>query len=88
MISGGGRHVRRSRSNTITYSLSVPESLVSGCSFADCYAYLDDWVLGALADMGIKAWYQPLNDIATEPARSRARPRSGSWPGRARCCTT
>ncbi|GGY97694.1 hypothetical protein GCM10010365_15230 [Streptomyces poonensis] len=55
--------------NTITYSLSVPEALVQGLSFQDSYAYLDDWVLGALADMGIRAWYQPLNDIATEAGK-------------------
>ncbi|NEB73079.1 lipoate--protein ligase family protein, partial [Streptomyces fulvissimus] len=59
-ISGGGAMFVEP-GNTITYSLSVPASLVSGLSFADSYAYLDDWVLGALADMGIKAWYQPLN---------------------------
>ncbi|MFI9050873.1 lipoyl protein ligase domain-containing protein [Streptomyces sp. NPDC053427] len=64
-ISGGGAMFAEPRS-TITYSLAVPESLVSGLSFADSYAYLDDWVLVALGDMGIKAWYQPLNDIATE----------------------
>ncbi|MEW1693122.1 biotin/lipoate A/B protein ligase family protein [Streptomyces sp. NPDC091265] len=64
-ISGGGAMFVEP-GNTITYSLSVPDSLVSGLSFADSYAYLDDWVLGALGDMGIKAWYQPLNDIATD----------------------
>ncbi|MFF3552034.1 lipoyl protein ligase domain-containing protein [Streptomyces tsukubensis] len=64
-ISGGGAMFAEPHS-TITYSLSVPEALVSGLSFADSYAYLDDWVLGALGDMGIRAWYQPLNDIATE----------------------
>ncbi|MFJ6694996.1 biotin/lipoate A/B protein ligase family protein [Streptomyces sp. NPDC091272] len=64
-ISGGGAMFAEPRS-TITYSLAVPEALVSGLSFADSYAYLDDWVLSALGDMGIKAWYQPLNDIATE----------------------
>jgi lipoate-protein ligase A len=64
-ISGGGAMFVEP-GNTITYSLSVPDSLVSGLSFADSYAYLDDWVLQALGDMGIKAWYQPLNDIATE----------------------
>ncbi|GGQ15033.1 lipoate--protein ligase A [Streptomyces mutabilis] len=67
-ISGGGAMFVEPMS-TITYSLSVPESLVSGLSFADSYAYLDDWVLGALGDMGIKAWYQPLNDIATEAGK-------------------
>ncbi|NEE60820.1 lipoate--protein ligase family protein, partial [Streptomyces sp. SID8455] len=59
-ISGGGAMFAEP-SSTITYSLAVPQSLVSGLSFADSYAYLDDWVLEALADMGIKAWYQPLN---------------------------
>ncbi|EFG10116.1 Putative lipoate-protein ligase [Streptomyces clavuligerus] len=67
-ISGGGAMFIEP-GNTITYSLSVPESLVSGLSFADSYAYLDDWVLGALGDMGVKAWYQPLNDIATEAGK-------------------
>ncbi|MFK0260138.1 biotin/lipoate A/B protein ligase family protein [Streptomyces angustmyceticus] len=64
-ISGGGAMFVEPHS-TITYSLAVPEALVSGLSFADSYAYLDDWVLAALGDMGIKAWYQPLNDIATD----------------------
>ncbi|WP_424216710.1 lipoate--protein ligase family protein (plasmid) [Streptomyces sp. BI20] len=67
-ISGGGAMFIEP-GNTITYSLSVPESLVSGLSFADSYAYLDDWVLGALAEMGVRAWYQPLNDIATEAGK-------------------
>ncbi|MEU6706751.1 lipoate--protein ligase family protein [Streptomyces wuyuanensis] len=67
-ISGGGAMFVEP-GNTITYSLSVPGSLVSGLSFADSYAYLDDWVLGALGDMGVKAWYQPLNDIASEAGK-------------------
>ncbi|MFI6089631.1 biotin/lipoate A/B protein ligase family protein [Streptomyces sp. NPDC051218] len=67
-ISGGGAMFCEP-GNTITYSLSVPDSLVQGLSFADSYAYLDDWVLEALGDMGIKAWYQPLNDIATDAGK-------------------
>ncbi|MEO3974536.1 lipoate--protein ligase family protein [Streptomyces sp. CAU 1734] len=67
-ISGGGAMFIEP-GNTITYSLSVPDALVSGLSFADSYAYLDDWVLGALGEMGVKAWYQPLNDIATEAGK-------------------
>ncbi|GLF98010.1 lipoate--protein ligase family protein [Streptomyces yaizuensis] len=67
-ISGGGAMFIEP-GNTITYSLSVPEALVSGLSFADSYAYLDDWVLGALGDMGVRAWYQPLNDIATDAGK-------------------
>ncbi|MFD9380099.1 biotin/lipoate A/B protein ligase family protein [Streptomyces sp. NPDC059999] len=67
-ISGGGAMFIEP-GNTITYSLSVPDGLVRGLSFADSYAYLDDWVLGALDGMGVKAWYQPLNDIATESGK-------------------
>ena len=32
----------------VTYSLYVPASLVAGMTFADSYAFLDDWVLQAL----------------------------------------
>ncbi len=67
-ISGGGAMFVEP-GNTITYSLSVPEALVQGLSFQDSYAYLDDWVLGALGDMGVRAWYQPLNDIATDQGK-------------------
>jgi lipoate-protein ligase A len=63
-ISGGGAMFVEP-GNTITYSLYVPGSLVEGLSFADSYAFLDDWVLGALGELGIKAWYQPLNDITS-----------------------
>ncbi len=65
-ISGGGAMFIEP-GNTITYSLYAPASLVEGLSFQDSYAFLDDWVLGALADLGIRATYQPLNDI-TSPA--------------------
>ncbi|MEV6547141.1 lipoate--protein ligase family protein [Streptomyces sp. NPDC051597] len=67
-VSGGGAMFIEP-GNTITYSLSVPDALVSGLSFADSYAYLDDWVLEALGDLGVKAWYQPLNDIATDAGK-------------------
>ncbi len=63
-ISGGGAMFVEP-GNTITYSLYVPGSLVEGLSFAASYAFLDDWVLGALADVGIEAKYLPLNDIAS-----------------------
>ena len=51
--------------NTITYSIYAPAELVNGMSFADSYAFLDDWVLQALAGIGIQAEYKPLNDIAS-----------------------
>ncbi|WP_456268653.1 lipoate--protein ligase family protein [Kushneria sp. AK178] len=64
-ISGGGAMFVEP-GNTITWSLIVPESLVEGLSFVESYAFLDDWVLQALADMGIRAWYVPINDITSE----------------------
>ncbi|WP_207782482.1 lipoyl protein ligase domain-containing protein [Phytoactinopolyspora limicola] len=63
-ISGGGAMFVEP-GNTITYSLYVPESLVSGLSFVDSYAFLDDWVVGALNDLGVAATYQPINDITS-----------------------
>jgi len=64
-ISGGGAMFIEP-GNTITYSLYAPKSLVHGMSFQQAYAYLDTWVLEALGELGIKAWYQPLNDITSE----------------------
>lgn len=63
-ISGGGAMLMAANS-VVTYSLYVPASLVAGMTFADSYAYLDDWVLHALRSLGIEATYQPLNDIAS-----------------------
>jgi len=62
-ISGGGAMMMAANS-IVTYSLYVPASLVAGLTFADSYAFLDDWVLQALRSLGIDAVYQPLNDIA------------------------
>ncbi|WP_456286151.1 lipoate--protein ligase family protein [Microbacterium sp. JZ70] len=63
-ISGGGAMLMGA-GQIITYSLYVPASLVAGLTFADSYAFLDDWVLQALRGLGIEATYQPLNDIAS-----------------------
>ncbi len=67
-VSGGGAMFMEP-GNCITYSLVVPTSLVEGLSFERSYAFLDDWVLGALADVGIRARYVPLNDIASEEGK-------------------
>ena len=53
--------------NTITYSICAPLSMVEGMSFTEAYAHMDTWVIQALAELGIQAGYQPLNDI-TSPA--------------------
>ncbi|WP_138945478.1 biotin/lipoate A/B protein ligase family protein [Plantibacter sp. M259] len=63
-VSGGGAMMMQ-RGGIITYSLYVPAELVNGMTFADSYAYLDDWVLVALRSLGIEATYQPLNDITS-----------------------
>lgn len=63
-ISGGGAMFMEAGS-VITYSLYVPADLVSGMSFADSYAFLDEWVIVALKSLGIEATYVPLNDITS-----------------------
>lgn len=63
-ISGGGAMFIEPE-NAITYSIHVPPSFVDGLSFAESYAFLDSWVVEALRDLGIEAWYAPLNDITS-----------------------
>ncbi|MCU1634808.1 MAG: lipoate--protein ligase [Cryobacterium sp.] len=63
-ISGGGAMLME-KGAVITYSLYVPAELVQGMTFADSYAYLDEWVILALRSLGIEASYQPLNDITS-----------------------
>ncbi|MDQ4489545.1 biotin/lipoate A/B protein ligase family protein [Sinomonas sp. ASV486] len=67
-ISGGGAMFMEA-GNCITYSLYLPSSLVDGLSFADSYPFLDAWVMEALAKIGVKAFYKPLNDIATDAGK-------------------
>ncbi|WP_346949540.1 biotin/lipoate A/B protein ligase family protein [Dyella sp.] len=63
-ISGGGAMFIEP-GNTITYSIYAPLGLVEGLSFQESYALMDAWVIEALRELGIEAWYQPLNDIAS-----------------------
>src|SRR5690606_39851810 len=60
-VTGGGSMFVEP-GTTITYSLYAPGELVGDMSFADSYAFLDDWVLKALNSLGIDASYEPLND--------------------------
>ena len=64
-ISGGGTMFMNPE-HCITYSLIVPTALVAGMSFRESYEFLDRWVMQALADLGIKARYVPINDIASD----------------------
>ncbi len=63
-ISGGGAMFMEAGS-VVTYSIYAPIALVQGMSFADSYAFLDEWVIVALRSLGIEASYVPLNDITS-----------------------
>jgi lipoate-protein ligase A len=63
-ISGGGAMFMEA-GNCITFSLVVPASLVDGMTFEESYAFLNAWVIDALADVGVKAFTSGLNDIAS-----------------------
>jgi len=63
-VSGGGAMFMEAGS-VITYSIYAPTDLVHGLTFADSYAFLDEWVITALKSLGIDASYQPLNDITS-----------------------
>jgi lipoate---protein ligase len=65
-ISGGGAMFMDAGS-VVTYSIYAPVELVAGMTFADSYAFFDEWAVQALQSLGIEASYQPLNDI-TSPA--------------------
>ncbi|CAN5549017.1 hypothetical protein BH23CHL2_BH23CHL2_22430 [soil metagenome] len=63
-VSGGGAMLIEPES-AITYSAYVPPSMVADLSFPESYAFLDSWIIDALRDLGIDAWYEPLNDITS-----------------------
>ena len=63
-VSGGGAMLIEPES-AITYSAYFPPTLVEGLSFPESYAFLDSWIIDALRELGIDAWYEPLNDIAS-----------------------
>lgn len=63
-VSGGGAMFMEA-GNCITFSLVVPASLVDGMSYEASYAFLDQWVIDALAAVGVQATYAGLNDIAS-----------------------
>lgn len=67
MTGGGAMFVEPG--STITYSLYAPAALVRDMSFAESYAFLDEWVLKALNSLGIDAVYKPLNDISSSKGK-------------------
>ncbi|CAN5792827.1 hypothetical protein BH20CHL2_BH20CHL2_13490 [soil metagenome] len=67
-ISGGGAMFVEP-DGAITYSIYVPDDFVQGMSFADSYEMFDHWVIDALGELGVNAWYQPLNDITSDAGK-------------------
>ncbi|MCU1416370.1 MAG: 2-isopropylmalate synthase [Schumannella sp.] len=63
-ISGGGAMFIEP-GGAVTYSIYAPIDLVAGMTFADSYAFFDEWAVQALQGLGIDASYVPLNDIAS-----------------------
>ena len=63
-ISGGGAMFIEPE-GAITWSLYAPESMAEGRTFAESYRLFDAWVVDALRELGIDAWYAPLNDITS-----------------------
>jgi len=63
-MSGGGAMLVQPNS-TITYSLYLPDSHVQGISIRDSYGLLDRWVVEVFQELGVNAYYQPLNDITS-----------------------
>ena len=63
-ISGGGAMFIEP-AGAITYSIYAPDEMVAGMSFPESYAFFDAWVVNALRELGVDAWYEPLNDITS-----------------------
>jgi lipoate---protein ligase len=61
-MSGGGTMLCEP-GRTITYSLYLPEALVTGVSFRASYALLDAWAVRAFIEAGVPASYREINDI-------------------------
>jgi lipoate---protein ligase len=64
-ITGGGAMLALP-DGAISYSIYVPDEFVRGMSFAESYEMFDSWVIGALGELGVNAWYQGLNDITSD----------------------
>ncbi len=64
-ISGGGAMFIEPE-GAITYSIYAPEAMAHGLTFPESYAFFDAWVIDALRELGVNAWYVPLNDITSE----------------------
>ncbi len=80
-VSGGGAMYMEAGA-VITYSIYAPVDLVQGMTFADSYAYLDEWVITALRSLGHRR-VVPAAQRHHEPHRQDRRRRAEA-PGRGR----
>lgn len=64
-ISGGGAMFIEPE-GAITWSIYAPEEMAKGLTFPESYAFFDAWVIDALRELGVNAWYAPLNDITSD----------------------
>ena len=61
-MSGGGTMICEP-GRTITYSMCLPATAVSGISFRQSYALLDAWAVQSFIELGVPASYREINDI-------------------------
>lgn len=62
--SGGGTMFLR-EGDAFVYSLLMPTAMMPRLRPQERYQLCDSWVLTALQGIGVPAFYQPINDIAT-----------------------
>jgi lipoate---protein ligase len=62
-LTGGGAMFLQPH-GAITYSLYLPEKLLSGLTIRQSYEVCDAWVTLGLRELGCEAYYVPINDIA------------------------
>jgi lipoate-protein ligase A len=62
-MTGGGAMFLQPH-GAITYSLYLPEQLLSGIPVRQSYQICEAWVIDCLRQLGVDAFHAPLNDIA------------------------
>jgi len=64
-VSGGGAMFMEG-GNCVTFSIYAPDSLVAGLSYEESYSFMDQFILDALTQLGVRATYEPINDIVSQ----------------------
>ena len=67
-ISGGGAMFIEPE-GAITYSIYAPEDIAKNQTFPESYAFFDSWIIDALRELGVDAWYAGLNDITSSSGK-------------------